>query len=503
MSPSLQTWAQKLKPIALIVGGVLLLFGVVGYFAIPAAVRWGVETVTARELGREVRVESISANPYTLSVTLRNLVVGSVPGESTPLLTVRELKANAALSSVLRFAPVLDGLTINGLTANIVRLEPQRFNFSDIVDRIQAKPKTEPTLFSISNIEVLDSTINFDDRPVQRKHVLSELKIGIPFVSDLPTDAEIKVQPAFSARLNGSPIEIHGETRPFAETLESSVDLNFAGIDIPTYLAYSPVRLNFTIPRGTLSTELRVVFRRATAARGDRAAQPAQTLISGGFGVSNFTLAAPAAGPKPLIGWKSLRVTLDQVEPFVRRAVINDIALVGPEVDVARDASGNLNWLRFAQAPLAAPASSERSAEKPSAPSAAASPPAAITLKHASIAEGTVNYADESAGQFRQQIVNLGVEASALTTNSNARGRVRIGAEVAEGGGSVSLDGEVGMAPVGGQLTLAMRDVKLRTVARYLANVVNATLDGSSDVDGVVEFAAAVPAMNIKVRDIK
>jgi hypothetical protein len=41
----------------------VLPFGVIGYFMIPAAVRWGVQT--ACELGREVRVESVSANPYT------------------------------------------------------------------------------------------------------------------------------------------------------------------------------------------------------------------------------------------------------------------------------------------------------------------------------------------------------------------------------------------------------------------------------------------------------
>ena len=93
MLPAIRSWAPKLKTIALVAAGALLLFGIVGYFAIPAAVRWGVQTVAARELGREVRVESISANPYTLTVTLRGLVVGGTAGESEPLLTVREVEA--------------------------------------------------------------------------------------------------------------------------------------------------------------------------------------------------------------------------------------------------------------------------------------------------------------------------------------------------------------------------------------------------------------------------
>ena len=40
------------------------------------------------------------------------------------------------------------------------------------------------------------------------------------------------------------------------------------------------------------------------------------------------------------------------------------------------------------------------------------------------------------------------------------------------------------------------------TTARYLANVVSATLDGHNDVNAVVEFAAAEPATKIAVREI-
>ncbi len=53
-----------------------------------------------------------------------------------------------------------------------------------------------------------------------------------------------------------------------------------------------------------------------------------------------------------------------------------------------------------------------------------------------------------------------------------------------------------------GVLRSTARDVKLRTAARYLAHVVSATLDGSSDVDAILEFAAADPAMKIALREI-
>ena len=493
-------------PIAAItVASIVALIGAVGYFAIPAASRWALETVAAREIGRTVRVESISANPYTLRLTINGLTVEGLQGDPAPLLTVQQATVNLSISSVLRLAPVIDAVKLDGLTANLVRLEPQRFNFDDIIERLRAKPKKDddkPARFAVNNIEVAGSQINVDDRVAGSKHALTDIAIGIPFISNLPVDVEVKVLPAFSAKVDGAPIEVKGETRPFHQTLESSINVKLDGLDIPSYLAYSPVRLNFTVPRGSLDMDLRIAFRRAVPAGGDRAAQAAQTLISGTLVVDGFALAAPAASPQPLIAWNSFRIVFDEVDPFARRAVIGDVALVAPTIELTRDVSSAINWVQFGKQPLLEtpkPAASVKPGEKatPGSP-----PPVAVTLKHAAVSQGIVNYADDTAGSFRLQLVNLAAEASSLTNTSSARGTARVSVDIADGRGSVKLGGEVGLAPVGGRLALEARDVSLRTAARYLANVVNADLDGHSDVDAVVEFAAAEPPVKIAVREI-
>src|SRR5512146_543680 len=122
------------RRIGAVIASLVVVFGVVGAIAIPAAARWGLETFASRELGRTVRVDDVSANPYTLRVTLKGLAVEGQPGESAPLLTLREVTINASVASLLRLAPVLEAVAIDGLTLNVVRLDPQRFNFSDIVD---------------------------------------------------------------------------------------------------------------------------------------------------------------------------------------------------------------------------------------------------------------------------------------------------------------------------------------------------------------------------------
>ena len=280
-------------------------FGAIGAFAIPAAARWGLESVASRELGRGVHVEGISANPYTLRVTLKGLTVDGQAGESTPLLTLREASVNASISSLFRLAPVLEQVAIDGLTANIIRLEAQRFNFSDIIERVQAKPKKdEPARFSLNNIEVTGGTINFDDRTGGGRHVVSDLHIGIPFLSNLPVDAEITVQPALAGRINDAPFDLKGETRPFHESLESSIAIKLDRLDIPKYISFSPIRLDFDIPSGKLSTDLRLAFRQAVAATKDQPGLPARTLLTGKLAVDGFSLKAPrGATAAPLVDW--------------------------------------------------------------------------------------------------------------------------------------------------------------------------------------------------------
>ena len=74
--------------------------------------------------------------------------------------------------------------------------------------------------------------------------------------------------------------------------------------------------------------------------------------------------------------------------------------------------------------------------------------------------------------------------------------------DVADGGGSLGAEGDVGLAPVAGRLSVRMQEARLRTAARYLANIVNGEMDGSSEVSAVLEFAAAEPAMKVVLRDI-
>jgi uncharacterized protein involved in outer membrane biogenesis len=487
----------------------VLLVGIAGMFGLPAATRWGIETVASRELGRSLTVGKISANPFTLRITARDLAMAEAPGgDAAPFVQVARLTLDVSLASLWHRAPVLDGLQIDGLRARIARNAPQRFNFSDIVDRLQAAPKTsaEPARFSLNNIEVTNSELQLDDRVLGRQHAITEVRIGVPFISSLPHHADLRVQPAFAARIDGTPLDLRGETLPFDDTLESVLHVKLDGLDLPTYLGYSPVRLNFAVPRGKLDTELRIAFRRQAPAAGARPARPAELVIAGIAAVREFALAG--TDPQdPLVSWQRLGVRIAEFAPLGRRLALDEVTLTAPQVKVQRAADGDIDWLTLVQAPV------QRGGGAPPADAAAAANPApaspfALSIARFAISAGRLHFIDATLGRFEQTLEGIALEATGLTTTPGsaaapvAPARIKAGAQVVPQG-SLALDGEIALAPLAGSLAYRADDVQLRGLARLVGQFVNGTVDGSSSVRGQLRFGQVDGALEVALRDLQ
>lgn len=136
-----------------------------------------------------------------------------------------------------------------------------------------------------------------------KKNAITDITVGIPFISSLPDDEEAHVKPALCARVNGTPFELEGETLPFSESLDTSVTIRLTGLHLPTYLAYVPLPLQFSLPRGELDTDLRLAFRRAVAAREGRPAQPPRLLLTGRATVRDLAVLANDV-KEPLVEWR-------------------------------------------------------------------------------------------------------------------------------------------------------------------------------------------------------
>jgi len=133
--PKLRLTRRAGKILVGIVAFVLILFGVAAW-QVPKVLHNFLTDDVSKMIGRDVSVGKISFNPFTLTLRARDLAVAQ-PGSQTPLLTLAELDASAAWSSLFWFAPVVDRLTLRQPTISVVREDVTRFNFSDISQRIE------------------------------------------------------------------------------------------------------------------------------------------------------------------------------------------------------------------------------------------------------------------------------------------------------------------------------------------------------------------------------
>lgn len=480
--------SRRFKLAAIVLAALTLVFGLAGWFGIPAGVRWALEGPVSRELGRAVSVKEVRANPFTLHVEMTGLEVAPAAGETAPPLRVERLVADASWTSLLHRAAVIDHLSVSGLAAHIVRIEPQRFNVSDIVERLLARPASpDPTHFAVYNIELADGAIVFDDRVRGVVDTVSAISLGVPFISNFPSDRTVQVQPRLAARVNGQPFELKGETLPFEASLDTVLRLRLDGFDLPYLAGFSPLPLDFVVQQGKLAGDLSLTFRRATAATQDHPASPTRLILAGSVGVSDFALAAPAGrAALPLVAFKQLNLRIEELGLLIHRAHIAELTLEAPRITLTRNAAG-LNWSEFARRPLFKPAPDAPPPD--TAKKDAPATPWSWQLDQLRVADGQLDFTDAVLGLKPRRAEAIHVEASGLASDSATPAKLAASLATPEKEG-LALEGQLSLKPLAGELKLSATDLQLGSAAPYLRPYLRGSLEGRTSASARLVLTA-------------
>ncbi|HXF79491.1 MAG TPA: DUF748 domain-containing protein [Usitatibacter sp.] len=267
------------------------LYAIVGFFLVPAVAKKLIVDNARQMLGRVVSLEALTFNPFTLDARATGVAMMEADGR-TPFASLDHLDVNGSATSIYRLAPVVDALTIDGLKVRLVRDSETHYNVSDILAKLAAapaKPAGEGARFSVSNIRLNRSRIDFDDRPKGAKHQVSDIEIAIPSLSNLPGHLAEYVKPTFAAKVNGAPIRFEGETLPFENSLRTHVAIALDALDVPRYVEYSPTALPMKIDAGKLDAKLSVRFTQA-------AGKDPSIDIAGTLALRDLRISAPQDG---------------------------------------------------------------------------------------------------------------------------------------------------------------------------------------------------------------
>jgi uncharacterized protein involved in outer membrane biogenesis len=440
--------------LALAVAG-LALYGLIGFLAAPPLLRSLLANSLTKALHRRTTVEHVAVNPFALSVRVRGLTVHE-PGADQVFVSLDELYANFKLSSLLHLAPVLKEVRLAGLHVRIVRKEDNSYNFSDLLRQgaQPSSPPRKPLRYALNNIQLIGGSLDFDDRPMHKVHTVRDAYLAVPFLSNLPDDTEVFVQPALHAVVNGTLVALDGRTKPFSGSRETSLDINIRNLDLPPYLAYLPAPPPVKVLSARLTTQLTLTFRQG---RGT----PSRLVLAGRAALADVALADARGGD--LVTMPLLEVRIAEADLLGGRANLARVLMERPRVQVFRDGAGRWNLPA-----LGAPQKGPEPTEKKPASGAAF----VLEVAEMKISDGTVLFTDAtSKPAFAATLRAIELDVRGFSTAPGTTGRVAL-SFTSDAGETLHQAGEFAVEPPASRGTIEIAGVPVRRYAPYYRNAV-------------------------------
>jgi len=474
-----EIYENKIRPRLrnIFIGAIIffVVFTLVGFFALPPILKSILIKQLSQNLHREVTINQIKINPYTLSITVRGLLVKDRGGSET-FVSCEEIYLNFQSFSALRLAVIFSEIKLKQPFINIKLNQDMSYNFSDLLEKKESKPlekgKAKPLRFSLNNIRIENGSIDFWDGPKQTKHTVRELNIGVPSLSNIPSYVERYVRPMLSAKINDTPYTLEGKTKPFADSLETSFDINIKDLDIPYYLAYFPMKMNFKIVSAFLDTQTKISF---IETKGKKPS----LIVTGN--VSLKKIAVDDQQNKPLLRLPLFDISIAESELLSKIIHLSKVLVQSPELEIRRDDKGTLNVQSLLP---------EAKETKPSPGKEEPSTPVSMDIDEVQLTGGKVSFSDLSRSKpFKTTLTPIELKVDHF---SNAKDRksayvLSLNTEIKE---TIKLEGEFSMDPLGAEGVLELKSISLKKYAPYYRdNVLFDIEDGRLDLSTRYKYA--------------
>lgn len=490
----LMTWIRDhRKPLLLWGGGTVVTLLLFSVLALPAIIKNQAQKAIHKATGRVATIEKVSFNPFGMTLTVQGFTLFE-PDRTAPFVKFRQLRISLASSSIFRIAPVSDELSLDQLQLHVVRTAENRYNFSDILDRLAAQPKKEPgkpLRFSLNNILLQNSSIVFDDQAIKggKKHIIQELELAIPFISNIPHLAEKYTDPRFSAVVNGARLVFNGKTKPLHQTMETDLHLKLHALDLPHFMPYLPAQLPIKLTSGTLTLDLQLAYK----IHQDK--QP-ELLIKGLTRLDQIAVQEKNRAQVAL--FNSLEVQARNIELFSRTVALQLIALDGLKVLVDRDSSGRLSFQR-----LTPPA--QTAAKKPISPPPPATKetpkdtPLQLTVDTLAVTNGSLQFIDQlPKGGFKTALQDITLKLTNLSNARDAACKYEF-AMAGDQGERFTAEGAAVLAPLSAEAQFSLTGLKLQRGWPYLQELLTAPVKGSLGIEGTAAFK---PDDGVSIKDL-
>ena len=457
------------------IGGAVLclfiIFSLFGYFLAPPLLKNYLLGTLSEYLGRKVTIASITINPYLLSASIRGIQV-TERGRPDALFSADELFLDFAGISSDRKHLVFEQVRLTRPYLSIVREDNNSYNISDIITK-RAEGGVEAQAFPfhwiLTGLSIVDGAIDFLDGPNRTKHSIAELNVNLPFFSTAPRHQATDINPSLTMKVDGAPYKVSGTTKPFTDTMETTLDVEIRDLALPHYLAYVPLGPRFKVEKGVADATIRLTYARYKD-------QPPALAIAGDVEVRNLVIREGAGGP--VLQLAGLELAVRSAEPFADLFRIERVTVRSPSLNMVRDESGAMNVdALFGNATTEGRAAGGQ-------PKASATPATAraidLVVEKVELDDGSFSFADAlplEEARFVAEKVELRAENVSL--GKNQKGTFSLACLVNRGG-QIRIKGDGGLDPTTVTATVDVENVDIVPFQPYFFEVLNMDVTGGS-----------------------
>ena len=455
----------RVKMIAITLISLLLLYTLGGFFLTPLLMRTLVPRLASRYLDRPVTVGAAAFNPFTLTMRLRNGIIGpqlaGPPDQPDPLLSFGRLEINFDSTSLLQGAPTGSSLDCEEFFLHIVRTPDGALNLGDLLAGANNGngPFNLPFRFAMRNISITDGRLLIEDRKNGKTHKVEEIKLALPYWSTLRqsdgamgrmlakltnrlTPESPLLHPRFSATVNSSPVSLTGETKMSGDTLEASLELRLQALNLTEFNEFIPATLPLAFGKGSVDLDLGLIFAMNREA-------PPTLQIQGDATLHDIWLRDRAG--RDLASAPNAKLS-GRLAPFAGTYNFTDIVLEQPEFRLERDADGG--WSLPA---IASPAKR-----------AATEPRPMVTIDRLKIKNGKLAFTDRKvSGGYAINWLDLQGTAESMTSDTTKPGQFALTARSEKNSG-LSVQGQLALNPLNATGVLILKDMDLTGLTPYL-----------------------------------
>ena len=510
---SFSTRFQRWRTGRWLAGGLVLavLLMLLSYLFLPVFVkRMAIEQVQ-QQTGRKLDIGEVSFSPFSLALTATNVRLYEAD-QKTSALAVQELRVNLSMTSLFHRALVLDEFYLTAPDVHLVRYsaaQHSRYNVSDVLDKIAAAPKSDaPLRFSVANIQISKGTIVFDDQVFGKQFKLTDLQVGLPFISNFPKQIDSFVEPRLSAHINGADFSLQARAKPFSETHESTLAIDFDQLDLAQLIPYVPVALPVQVSSARLSSKLNLTFSQK---------KQMEIFLSGDLRLHDVFLKDKQS--QPLLKLEGLQAQIRQMNLMTAATELQQLNLSAPQVWLDFDAQHGLNWANLQAAPVgksgaattaAAGKTSTATTVVTATTATATATPAPLPLVQVhdlQIANGQIHFSDAVHAKPEQklELQNISLRAQQLSTAKDVKpAQLKLSLET-KAYEKIGFDGQLQIFSSTLNGRLAISDVALANYQAFLNPFLKANLSGKLDAESGVSLKAGefqLSDLSLRLRDL-